>query len=255
MSFTADELQALNDILEQKLQKYHRDLEHSLDQQLASLRHAFHQRLDATQQEIIRSVTQKLAEHEQRLNLALAEKLTAQQLTLLQLLSQEIRHKLTQSPQHGHPYASLADQLQAIQQRLDQGLVQTVILSDEQLSQIEAIELQTDIAWEDLAPIFDSALEHRLTSLQQALQSTINEWGRALTSQLQPPPRHANLQSMEEVFQSIEQLERLIESMQVAMTANAALLSNRLYQHQQLTDNHTHSRQSPTETQAHQPDP
>jgi len=39
---------------------------------------------------------------------------------------------------------------------------------------------------------------------------------------------------MQEVFQSIEQLERIIESMQVAMTANHALLSNRLYHHQQL---------------------
>src|SRR5579875_2558827 len=37
-----------------------------------------------------------------------------------------------------------------------------------------------------------------------------------------------------EVLTAVEHLERVIESMQVAMTANHALLSNRLYHHQQL---------------------
>ena len=39
---------------------------------------------------------------------------------------------------------------------------------------------------------------------------------------------------MQDVFTSIERLERIIESMQMAMTSNAALLSNRVYHHQQL---------------------
>src|SRR5260370_33210021 len=40
--------------------------------------------------------------------------------------------------------------------------------------------------------------------------------------------------TIQEVLHGIEHLERIIESMQVAMTANHALLSNRLYHHQQL---------------------
>ena len=39
---------------------------------------------------------------------------------------------------------------------------------------------------------------------------------------------------MQEVLRGIDHLERIIESMQVAMTSNLALLSNRLYHHQQL---------------------
>jgi hypothetical protein len=43
-----------------------------------------------------------------------------------------------------------------------------------------------------------------------------------------------NPTSIQEVLHGIEHLERIIESMQVAMTSNHALLSNRLYHHQQL---------------------
>jgi hypothetical protein len=56
---------------------------------------------------------------------------------------------------------------------------------------------------------------------------------------------------MQEVFQSIEQLERIIESLQVAMTANHALLSNRLYHHQQLPLERAHGGQQPTNQVAH----
>ena len=37
-----------------------------------------------------------------------------------------------------------------------------------------------------------------------------------------------------EILRGIEQLEHIVESMQVVMTTNHALLSNRLYHHQQL---------------------
>ena len=53
---------------------------------------------------------------------------------------------------------------------------------------------------------------------------------------------------MEEVFQSIEQLERLIESMQVAMTSNHALLAHRLYHHQQLPLERAHPGSHTTHT-------
>ena len=39
---------------------------------------------------------------------------------------------------------------------------------------------------------------------------------------------------LREALHGIDHLERIIESMQVAMTSNLALLSNRLYHHQQL---------------------
>ena len=92
-------------------------------------------------------------------------------------------------------------------------------------------------------------LDERFVKLNEIAQTTMRNWEqhlsaqlRAIQTQLQEGALHArqvrtysgNMTSMQEVFQSIEQLERLIESMQVAMTSNHALLSNRLYHHQQL---------------------
>jgi len=74
---------------------------------------------------------------------------------------------------------------------------------------------------------WEQYLSAQLRTLQTQLQD------RALQIR-QTQAYSGNLTNMQEVFQSIEQLERIIESMQVAMTANHALLSNRLYHHQQL---------------------
>src|SRR5438094_8805834 len=73
--------------------------------------------------------------------------------------------------------------------------------------------------------------EQYLSAQLRALQSRLQD--RAVKIR-EAQAYSGNLASMQEVYQSIEQLERIIESMQVAMTANHALLSNRHYHHQQL---------------------
>ena len=47
--------------------------------------------------------------------------------------------------------------------------------------------------------------------------------------------------NFQEMLHGIEHLEQIIESMQVVMTSNHALLSNRLYHHQQLPFERAHS--------------
>jgi hypothetical protein len=56
---------------------------------------------------------------------------------------------------------------------------------------------------------------------------------------------NGNATSIQEVLHGIEHLERIIESMQVAMTSNHALLSNRLFHHQQLPLERAHPRIMP----------
>ncbi|MBV9258347.1 MAG: hypothetical protein JO215_10040, partial [Ktedonobacteraceae bacterium] len=53
MSFTQDELQSLNTILEQKLAAHRRELELSLDQRMNTLRQEFGQCLSALQQNLL----------------------------------------------------------------------------------------------------------------------------------------------------------------------------------------------------------
>src|SRR5258706_8613129 len=62
MSFTADEIQSLNDILDRKLTAHRREMERAFDQRIQTLRHDMEHRLDTAQREIIANVTQKLAD-------------------------------------------------------------------------------------------------------------------------------------------------------------------------------------------------
>ena len=80
--------------------------------------------------------------------------------------------------------------------------------------------------------------EQYLSGQLYTLQSQVRE---EILQTRQPQAYSGSLASMQEVFQSIEQLEHLIESTQVAMTANHALLSNRLYHHQQLPLERAHA--------------
>ena len=50
-----------------------------------------------------------------------------------------------------------------------------------------------------------------------------------------------NPTNIQEILHGIEHLEQIIESMQVIMTSNHALLSNRLYHHQQLPLERAHN--------------
>ena len=56
MSFTADELQSFNDILDRKLALHRQEIERTLEQRLQFLRREIEQRLLATQQEMTRSL-------------------------------------------------------------------------------------------------------------------------------------------------------------------------------------------------------
>ena len=258
MSFTPDELQAFNDIFEKKLSAHRREMEGVFDQRLHTLRREVEQRLQTVQQDVMHMLTQKLGEQQQHFQTSLQQKLTTQQVDITQAVSQEVQQ---QQPQlESIVDRALAAQLLAIQEMLDQHFSlqpddDGEVSMSEHTPQFETIEVQTDLPWEDLIDIFGKVLDERFTVLNDSTLSAMRNLEqyfvvqmRSMQTQLQDIALHnrqtqtpgGNITNMQEVFQSIEQLERIIESMQVAMTANHALLSNRLYHHQQLSLERAH---------------
>src|SRR5439155_13905089 len=94
--------------------------------------------------------------------------------------------------------------------------------------------------------MLNEAIQRSLKNLEQylsvRLHSLRDEFLRnQAPGQGQQTLYNGNATSIQEILHGIEHLERIIESMQVAMTANHALLSNRLFHHQQLPLERAHS--------------
>lgn len=266
MSFTQDELQALNTIFDQKMVILRRELDRSLDQRMQLLRREFEQRQAAVLQDLLRGQTRRLAEQQHRSRDALYQRLEALHSRTIQLVNQELEQRYQQQSQQMGEVVdrALAAQLLAIEQLINQRvqipLAEPPGSSGEVAPDFDAIEVQTEIPWEDLVELIDKVLVERLQQMSSAVQAKLQELERALVvqlhvlrdqlqnsmsaaPQLQSEKPVKSLKTIQEVFASIEQLERLVESMQVAMTANSALLSNRLYHHQQLPVERAHPRQ------------
>lgn len=251
MSFTQDELQAFNAILDQRLTAQRREMERALDQRINTLKREFDQRLVSFQQNLLRTLPQRLSELQGKLRDDVGQKLDTQQTHIAQTFNREVKSaRLLQSQQFENQIErALAAQLLAIEHLINQrssGPVSEIAATYNAESQpdFESIEVQTEIPWEDLVDVVDNALGQRLTDLKESLQATIKTMEQLLSGQLQSlrdelvqAQEHSfsgNIAHIQDIFTSIEQLERVVESMQVAMNANHTLLSNRLYHHQRL---------------------
>jgi len=250
MSFTEDELQSFNTILEQRLQAHRREMERVFDQRMNEYRRDLDQRLVTVQQDTLRTWSQKLSEFQGRLDMVLSEKLNTQQTHITQPISHDVKE--SQQQLEGSRERMLTGQLLGIEQLLSQEL--TLQLVDEASvrtgvaapAQLQAIEVQTELPWEDLMEVIGKAFDERLSTLNEATQRSLKNLEQYLSVRLhslrdefmrtrgQQTTYDGSITSIQEVLHSIEHLERIIESMQVAMTANHTLLSNRLYHHQQL---------------------
>lgn len=211
MSFTQDELQAFNTILEQKLATHRRELELSLDQRMNMLRQELEQYLAAVQQNLLYHLPLSLSDQQNELKNTVSQYLETYQA------------HVSEGVNHGD--ANVA-------------------------------EIQAEISWEDLMGVIDKVVSDRLSLLEGSIQTMFRNTERSLLTQLhslqsnlmQIVPQfsdttNANMTDIQDVFTSIEQLERIIELLQVAMTANHTLLSNRLYHHQHLPLERAHPAQ------------
>lgn len=250
MSFTEDELQAFSSILEQRFAAHRQEMEQAIDQRLESFQQQIERRFTAMQQETQGFLDQRFASREEQPDAAIGERLDAQKDQIAQMLSQETEQKSRQV--EAAVDRMLAAQLLGIEQLFSQHTPKNQFEADatEPRQQLEAIEVQTELSWDDLVGVISRALDERLVSLGDSLQHSVTNLEQYLSARLhnlrdelirlqgsrQTYASNApgNGTSVQEVLTGIEHLERVMESMQVAMTANNALLSNRLYHHQQL---------------------
>lgn len=256
MSFTEDELQSFNTILEQRLTAHRKEMEHAFDERVTEYRRESEQRISAMQQEILRNLTQKLAdklvEMQDKIDTLLSEKLQTYQTRITQSISLDAEQKKQEMESSVDRMLAAqllgVDQLlsQQLQQLMLQSLEETVMVANGGHPNMESIEVQTELPWEDLVDMIGKALDDRLSVLNEAISRSLQNLEQYLSvrihslrdefvrSQPQSATFNSNHTSVQEMLHGIEHLERVVESMQVAMTANHALLSNRLYHHQQL---------------------
>jgi hypothetical protein len=201
MSFTQDELQAFNTILEQKLAEHRRELELSLDQRMNVLKQEFERYLAVAQQELLHNLPSMLPYQQNGLNAAAGGEY--------------------QEMQHAH------------------------VIEEVEQGDAGIAEIQAEVSWEDLMDVIDKVVSDRLVALEGSIQSMVRTAERSLLTQLhsvqeslaQSRPHSTDMTTtngndLQDVFTNVEQLEHIIEALQVAMTANHTLLSNRLYHHQ-----------------------
>jgi hypothetical protein len=216
MSFTQDELQSFHTILEQKLALHRRELELSLDQRMGMLRQEFKQYLTAVEQDLLYNLPLRLAEQQNELKDAIIQRLGAYP---TRVIEEEV-----------HPEGT------------------------------EVVEMQADIAWEDLMNVIDRVVGERLSALEETIQLMVRNTEHTLLMELrslqsdlvQAKQRHTDtittdITNLDDVFTSIEQLEHIMEALQVTMTANHTLLSNRLSHHQHLPLERAHPSEGKSE--------
>jgi hypothetical protein len=208
MSFTQDELQSLNAIFDQKMLELQSKLEQFFEQRMQILRREFEQ-------------------HQQRQEESIERSFVAQLLAFEQLINQ--RFPMSSSPV-------------------------PIEHTDQPATNFEAIEVQTEIPWEDLMDLLNKVLSERFIALNTLLQTRLRDLEHEVSSQIQllredlrkeqPAASFSSTSDteaeMQDVVTSIDQLERIVESMQVAMAANSTLISNRLTHHQHLSIERAH---------------
>jgi hypothetical protein len=251
MSFTEDELQSFNTILEQQLTVQRKEMERIFEQRIIESRRDSEQRFFTMQQEMLRNMALKLTEMQGRLDSMFSEKLQTQQTRITQAIKLDAEQKSQQV--EGSLARLLEAQLPGIEQLLSkqfqevtlQSLEDTVMTANG-VHPLQAFEVQTELPWEDLSDMIGKALDERLSALSEAFSRSLQNLEQYLSvrihglrdefvrSQPQSAVLNGSQTSVQDVLHGIEHLERVVESLQVAMTANHALLSNRLYHHQQL---------------------
>jgi hypothetical protein len=257
MSFTEDELHSFNTILEQRLQTHQRDMERALDQRMNEYRRELDQRLETLHADVQRGVFQKLSDFQVRLEAMLSEKLNTQSAQLIEALNREIEQRQQQF--EGNIDRMLAAQLLGIEQLIthysSQSDLGDTVISAEDPAQLDPIEVQTELSWEDLMDIIGRALDERLSELNDSFQKSLKNLEHYLSVRLHSlrdeflrnkTQGHQAFSeedptSIQEILHGIEHLEQIVESMQVVMTSNHALISNRLYHHQQLPFERAHN--------------
>lgn len=187
MSFTEDELQSFNAILDQRLTAHLRETERIIDERVYEFRRDVEQRILAVQQDTVRKLAQKVSEYQNVVDAVLNEKFRTQQKSLAEIISQDAEQREQQF--ENSVDRMLAAQLLGIEQLLAQQLsVESLDEAELQASasqpQLEAIEVQTELPWEDLMDVIGKALDDRFAILNDSVQRTVKNLEQYLSVRL-----------------------------------------------------------------------
>ena len=259
MSFTQSELQSFSLLLDQKLAQQKRELERSFDQRMHIFKRDIEQRLAYTQQELTRTLAQNLAEQQRKLKETLVQRVdTSTRHALPSTNGTGMKQQIEETIEH-----ALDTQLVSLDQLISQRFTvadETSALPVDGTTDFAGIEVQTEIPWDELAEAVNKALDERslkssVRAIEQYLAERLSQLRGGSVQQYANPGfeepilssetsdmSNGTVTTIQDVFTSIERLEHIIESMQVTMTSNHALLSNRIYHHQQLPLERAHVR-------------
>lgn len=191
MAFTQDELQALNNIFDQKMAVLQGELDRSLNQRMQILKREFEQHVKAIVQDLLQNQSRHLSAMQHRTRDTLNHKLEMLHDKTAQMANQEIEQQQQQQRQYIEAFfeRTLAAQLPALEQLINQRLSVPMTqlpmpYTNESRLGLDAIEVQTEIACEDLTELIDKVLMERLAALNVSLQSRMQEMERTLTARL-----------------------------------------------------------------------
>src|SRR5574340_265401 len=186
MSFTEDELQSFNAILEQRLQAHQRAMERTFDQRMIEYRRELDQRLRTMQVDLQKSVSQKLSDFQVRFESTLSEKLNLQPGQFMKAFEHEIEQRQQQT--EGNIDRMLAAQLLGIEQLIshyspghDSG---ELSYAENEPEQFDTRDVQTELTWEELIGIIGRALDDRLTVVNDAMQKTLKNLENSISVRL-----------------------------------------------------------------------
>jgi ribosomal protein L21E len=239
MSFTQDELQAFNNILELRLAVQRRELERIFELRLQLLKRDMEQRFTSMHQDLLRDLASSLSDQQQRMKEVFYQQLDVQQSQQLESLQAKM--------------ALWQERLERLIRQREPAQFYGMRGSDGEVVdiEVEGTEASAEITWEYLMGSLDKVIDKRSSALLVSIQVLLKEMERNVLEALQQVCEESvtkrssdnemtALTDLRDVVTSLEQLEQLVESMQVTMTANHALLSNRLYRHRQLSCEQAH---------------
>src|SRR5450759_1811782 len=178
MSFTEDELQSFNTILEQRLTAQRKEMERIFEQRIVESRRENDQRFFTMQQEILRNMALKLTEMQSRLDSMFSDKLQTQQTRITQAINLDAEQK---NQQIESSLARLLEaQLPGIAQLLSKQLqdvmlqsIEDTVMTANGVHPLEAFEVQKELHWEDLSDMIGKALDERLSALSEAISRSV----------------------------------------------------------------------------------
>ena len=184
MSFTQDELQSFNAILEQRLTVYRQELEYTFDRRMRMLAHEFQQQLVAFQQYMMSSLPQRVLEL-QKQSRDLSEQKEGLQLTAQAANQEKERQQFAELFE-----SALANHLLAIERLLHQHPASppsepAPTYVPESFSDLNGIEIQAEFPWSELADVIEKALDERLASLHESIKKSFQDMERYLLAQMQ----------------------------------------------------------------------